>query len=582
MKRLFKILFFICSLFITKQAFSQMNYSISYSSTCVGTAIQFNSNVFETAPFPDSVKWNFGDTASGMLNTANGILQPTHIYNLPGTYIVTLHVVDGGAGTIDLTDTINFVLPVVHNFGPDVFLCGDTGTYIINAPAIPNAIYEWNDDTTTLGPVLAVKESGTYTVKINGCQVTDTIGVFFSREPELNLGNNHIMCNGEQITLDASSENATYQWYLNGANLNFSQSQLPVTAPGGNYVVQVNVPGCGNYTDSVNISFSNYTAPSFSLGPDTLLCPKETYLLHAHANGATSYVWGSKGLDIDDAVNNNIGTDSFLRINNAGRYWAFVTIAKTCEVVDTTIVRYRGNKQLNFNDTALCQGNTLILDADFGTGIYKWEAFPPQRDDQNNTNQSTYYIYSPGFFTVTAQVGHCIFKDSLNVVFNDTLQLALPKDTTLCQGETFIITPTANTTDYTWQDGSKTTTYTALRTGMYSIIAKNGCGADTAQMNIVFNPCPCALLLPNTFTPNGDGLNDNFRPLHACDMENYSMTIFNRYGEKIYFSNDPLQGWDGKIKGSLLNMGTYVWFVSYIKTSTQELIQKKGSVLLLR
>ena len=582
MKRLFKILFFSASMFFAEQSFSQNMFSISYSSTCAGTAVIFNSNIFETAPFPDSIKWNFGDTASGLLNTANGIQQPTHIYNLPGTYIVTLHVVDGGAGTIDLTDTINFVLPVVHNFGPDVFLCGDTGTYILNAPVVPNAMYEWNDDTATLGPVLAVKESGTYTVKINGCQVTDTIGVFFSREPKLDLGRDHIMCNGEQITLDASSENATYQWFLNGTNLNFSQSQLPVTAPGGSYVVQVNVPGCGNYSDTVNIGFSSYAAPSFNLGPDTLLCPKETYLLQARVAGASSYVWGTKGLDIDDAVNNNIGTDSFIRINNAGRYWAFVTILKTCEVVDTAIVRYRGNKQLNFNDTALCQGTTLILDADFGTGIYKWEAIPPQRDDQNNTNQSTYFIYSPGFFTVTAQVGHCIFKDSLNVVFNDTLQLALPKDTTLCQGETFIITPTANTTSYTWQDGSNTATYTALRSGTYSIISQNGCGADTAQMSIVFNPCPCALLLPNAFTPNGDGLNDNFRPLHACDMKDYSMTVFNRYGEKIYFSTDPLQSWDGKIKGRLLNMGSYVWFVSYIKPSTQEHIQKKGSVLLLR
>ena len=137
-----------------------------------------------------------------------------------------------------------------------------------------------------------------------------------------------------------------------------------------------------------------------------------------------------------------------------GPYWAFATIGKQCEVVDTMIVRYRGNKQLNFNDTALCQGTTLVLDADFGTGIYKWESIPPQRDDQNNTNQSTYFIYKPGFYTVTATVGHCVFKDSLNVVFNDTLQLALRSDTALCQGETFIIRPTANATDYTWQDGT--------------------------------------------------------------------------------------------------------------------------------
>ena len=241
------------------------------------------------------------------------------------------------------------------------------------------------------------------------------------------------MCRGEQITLDASSENATYQWFRNDTLLSSTQSQLPVTEPGGQYIVRIDVAGCGTYSDSVNISFNNFPAPAFNLGPDTLLCPREVFTLAAHVPGATSYDWGSKGLNVNDAINYNIDLDSTITITGQGRYWAFVTVAKTCEVVDTMVVRYRGNKQLNFNDTALCQGNTLVLDADFGTGIYKWESVPPQRDDQNNTNQSTYYIYNPGFYTVTATVGHCIFKDSLTVVYNDTLKLALGRDTVLCQ-----------------------------------------------------------------------------------------------------------------------------------------------------
>lgn len=583
MKR-FLYIFFIISIITIERAGAQIIDSITHSSTCTGTFITFNSTVFETAPFPDSVKWNFGDTASGLLNTASGILQPTHIYNTPGTYIVSLHVVDGGAGTIDLTDTIVFVIPVVHNFGPDVFLCGDTGTYILNAPVVPNAFYEWNDDTLTKGPVLEVKESGAYTVKINGCEVTDTIGVFFTREPNLDLGRDHVLCQGEQISLSAASENATYEWLLNGVVLPATQSQLPVVAPGGQYIVNINVAGCGAYSDTVNISFSSLAAPPFNLGPDTLLCPKEIFNLTAHVAGATWYAWSTKGLDVNDAVRYDVDRDSTITINNPGRYWAFVTVAKQCEVVDTMIVRYRGNKQLNFNDTAICQGNTLVLDADFGTGIYKWESIPPQRDDQNNTNQSTYFVYKPGFYAVTATVGHCIFKDSLNVVFNDTLNLGLPKDTTLCMGENFIIVPSiGNATGYTWQDGSQTANYTATGTGLYRITAENGCGRDTADMNIVFEPCPCALLLPNAFTPDGDGRNDNFRPLHACDMQDYSMTIFNRYGEKIYFSKDPLQGWDGTIRGNIkLNMGNYVWTVIYTKPSTKQIVQKQGSVLLLR
>lgn len=561
---------------------AQVTYTIQTNSTCAGTAIELSSNVFETAQFPDTVRWNFGDTASGMLNTANGIQQPTHIYNLPGTYVVTLHVHDLGAGTIDITDTITVVTPLAYNFGPDVFLCGDTSTYILYAPVLPGAQYEWNDDTLTRDTVLVVRESGTYTVKINGCPVTDTIGVFLTPEPNIDLGRDHTMCQGEKITLNAVSENATYQWYLNGILLPDNQSQLPVTPPGGQYVARVDAAGCGVYSDTVNISFSNYPAPAFNLGPDTLLCPREIFNLTAHAAGASAYVWSSKGLSVNDAVSYNIDMDSSIRITTEGRYWAFATINKTCEVVDTMIVRYRGNKQLNFNDTALCQGMTLVLDADFGTGTYKWESIPAQRDDQNNTNQSTYFIYNPGFYTVTAKVGHCIFKDSLNVVFNDTLQLGLPRDTTLCQGETFIITPSVNTDDFVWQDGSRGHTFTATQTGLYRITSQNGCGRDTADMNIVFESCPCALLLPNAFTPNGDGLNDNFRPLHACDMQDFTLTIFNRYGEKIFFTKDPLTGWDGKLNDNKLNMGAYVWTVQYTKPSNKQQVQKQGTVLLMR
>ncbi len=581
MKIIFHILL-INLLCCCKTAAAQTPYVIQHSSTCTGTSITFNSTVFETAQFPDTTKWNFGDAASGLLNTANGIQQPTHIYTTPGTYVVSLHVHDLGAGTIDLTDTLVIVNPVAYNFGPDIFLCGDTGTYTLNAPVVPNAMYEWNDDTLTKAMVLVVNKTGTYTVKINGCPVTDTVGVYFTTIPNLDLGRDHLMCQGEQITLDASSENATYIWKLNGTVLPNTQSQLPVTAPGGQYIATIDVAGCGIYSDTVNIAFSSYAAPAFSLGPDTLLCPKEIFTLTAHVANASGYAWSSKGLNVNDAISYNIDMDSVITIRNPGRYWAFVNVAKQCEVVDTMLVRYRGNKQLNFNDTALCLGTTLVLDADFGTGIYKWESIPAQRDDQNNTNQSTYFIYKPGFYAVTATVGHCVFKDSLNVVFNDTLQLKLPKDTTLCRGEPFLIRPTTNTADYQWQDGSNGGLYSAVQSGLYRITAQNGCGRDTADMNIVFEDCPCSLLLPNAFTPNGDGLNDNFRPLHACDMQDYSMTIFNRYGERVYFTKDPLQGWDGKAGAGRPLTGAYVWTVNYTRPSNKQLVQKQGTVLLIQ
>ena len=80
-------------------------------------------------------------------------------------------------------------------------------------------------------------------------------------------------------------------------------------------------------------------------------------------------------------------------------------------MVDTVDVNYRDDKTLNFHDTAICQGTTLILDADFGTGTYNWVADPPQRNDQNQTGQSTYYVYNPGLYKVIASIGQlCLYR----------------------------------------------------------------------------------------------------------------------------------------------------------------------------
>ena len=73
----------------------------------------------------------------------------------------------------------------------------------------------------------------------------------------------------------------------------------------------------------------------------------------------------------------------------------------------------------------------------------------------------------------------------------------------------------------------------------------------------------CQLYVPNSFTPNGDGKNDIFRPMIYGNAKFYEFTIFNRYGETVFQSKDPLKGWDGNYKGKKQNAGTYVWKCAY-------------------
>jgi gliding motility-associated-like protein len=95
---------------------------------------------------------------------------------------------------------------------------------------------------------------------------------------------------------------------------------------------------------------------------------------------------------------------------------------------------------------------------------------------------------------------------------------------------------------------------------------------------------PIALYIPNAFTPNGDGLNDTFGPVGE-GITDYSMQIFNRWGNLIFESNDMNVQWDGNYHNEIAPTGTYVYKLSAKGPSTngksKKLIYESGSVTLV-
>ncbi|MBS1662310.1 MAG: gliding motility-associated C-terminal domain-containing protein, partial [Bacteroidetes bacterium] len=435
---------------------------------------------------------------------------------------------------------------------------------------VPGATYKWNDQDTTITDTIRIKESGIFTVAVNGCNVTDSIGVFASDTPDIDLGKDHIMCDSANLQLNAASQNGSYLWLLDGVPLPETSGQIVTHYPGGQYVAIVIVPGCGTYRDTAKITYAQPLAPSFSIGPDTLLCPKQVYKINAAFPGATAYDWSTGA------------RDSAITVRNTGTYWVFATYQGQCQVTDTVEVRYRNDKPLEFNDTAICKGSTLVLNADFGQGTYKWSSVPPQRDDQNSTGQSTYFVYKPGKYAVVAQVGQCYYTDTLNVSFDDSLRVQMVKDTTLCNGEDFMLTVQGNADTYAWQDSSHTTAYKPTQPGIYTVVATNGCGSDTLTATVNFTSCDCQLMLPNAFTPNGDGRNDTFRPLHACMMTEFEMNIYDRYGELVFHSSNPDQAWDGRYHGKMVSSGAFVWAARYFSVEKKQPVFKQGTVMVIR
>ena len=89
--------------------------------------------------------------------------------------------------------------------------------------------------------------------------------------------------------------------------------------------------------------------------------------------------------------------------------------------------------------------------------------------------------------------------------------------------------------------------------------------------------------VPNTFTPDGDGVNEIFRPYgEGIDFSQYTMQIFNRWGELIYETNEPELGWDGTYKGKPVQVGTYIWKIVAKEEYTPIIHDTFGHVNLIR
>lgn len=117
-------------------------------------------------------------------------------------------------------------------------------------------------------------------------------------------------------------------------------------------------------------------------------------------------------------------------------------------------------------------------------------------------------------------------------------------------------------------------------TRKYRVIAvKNGNPSITSMSNETEVIPSMFIYVPNSFTPNGDGLNDTFG-IRGEAVQNFSIQIFNRWGDLIYESTDATSSWDGTYKGQNAPQGVYVYKVSASSISGRK-AQKEGTLSLI-
>jgi gliding motility-associated-like protein len=192
------------------------------------------------------------------------------------------------------------------------------------------------------------------------------------------------------------------------------------------------------------------------------------------------------------------------------------------------------------------------------------------------------FVNTPGIYAVTVvNEFNCSSSDDITVQFIDPPALQwVPEDTTICIGIPMELDAGSGFTSYLWQDGSSGVTFVVSDSGWYSVHIENQCGEAFDSMHVNLDDCSLKLFVPNAFTPDGDGLNDVFKASIRY-VEELSMCIFTRWGERIFCTADFQDGWDGKYRDEPAPEGVYVWKITY-RDTTGDYHTLSGTVFLFR
>lgn len=241
---------------------------------------------------------------------------------------------------------------------------------------------------------------------------------------------------------------------------------------------------------------------------------------------------------------------------------------------------YQSNFTNKVTESSYCFINNLQveLSALKESEVYTWD---------DGSTQKTRTITQPGTYWVRYP-NKCIFlTDSFYI--KDVFEYLDVKDldTHICKQQFPLRVQYPDVVDSVMFQNKRVpdNRFYATEDAQYAIeLYKNGC-VTPAKVSITSESCPCDLFAPNAFTPNGDGLNDYFKPitLNGCVPINYEFQIFNRYGNRVFFAHQPYhEGWDGTLNGKPLPAETYIFEMRFKDAYTGKDLYYKGDVTLIR
>ena len=143
--------------------------------------------------------------------------------------------------------------------------------------------------------------------------------------------------------------------------------------------------------------------------------------------------------------------------------------------------------------------------------------------------------------------------------FDQPLIINIGNDSTLCLGENLVINAPSNITSPIWSDNSVSQTLSITENGSYFLEANDVCNSKSNSINVNFEECPCNYFFPNSFTPNGDGINDVFFPRGECKVGEFTWFVYNRWGKVVAGPLNGNEEFNGFVNNQKIPSGLYLW-----------------------
>lgn len=255
------------------------------------------------------------------------------------------------------------------------------------------------------------------------------------------------------------------------------------------------------------------------------------------------------------------------------------------------------NANFSYNVLYGCQQNVVQYNHNGANGVNSWAwTFEGTATSSLQNPSITYRDFKPKNTSLAVTNGVCRDTASAILVFDNLLVAAFEGPEFACPNDPsiFLDKSEGSISSWEWFFGNGRTSSlknpppqsypvpAVTRDEIVRLIIRNrfGC-ADTATQKIkVVNNCFIAV--PSAFTPNSDGLNDYLYPLNAYKARDLSFSVYNRFGQRIFFTRNWTNKWDGRFKGQPAEPGTYVWVLHFINTDTNLKVEQKGTTILIR